>query len=616
MSQIAACRAQHAAFAEAAVQAMLEATSEWPCDHQATWGENNLALGCRLLRLTPEDACAAPPLVDTRLGLAVTADARLDDRERLAGALEISADAPDIRLILLAYARWGEACVQHLQGDYVFAVADLRQRSLMCARDALGVRPLYYALLPDNTFACASELGALRLLLAQDGDPEAHLDIPFVLSYLGDRVTSHPMATLDARIRKVPAGHRLRIGEGPPAVERWWRPERIRIDRSIGLDAAAASVAPLLASAVHDRLRATKPVALHVSGGLDSGVVAALAVDALRARGERPAGAWTWAPAETNENRTREDERIETTACHLGLTVQRCTLTPSDVMRYLRLDPLEAPCEDTALHEDAVLANARACGAGFVLSGWGGDEFISHHGWSAFACLFVEGRWLRLWQALNEAGLRGVRRRLAPVVVPIRDALRGRSYSSKGPDIVSADWEQAPRPFSRRIRLPIDHRLRMLATIRNALLCARHESWTSLAARHGLRHVYPLLDRRLVERLLTFPREVFSDGPRGRLLMRRLAAPWLPPDIIEETDKSDTARIAHLRATIRDALPPLAAVLETASLPPSRTRFVDLGRMRSLVARPEMPASFRMLDALRFIRAAQALDTRGGDQGA
>ena len=52
--------------------------------------------------------------------------------------------APDVELILHAYLAWGEGCVEHLLGDFVFAVWDVRTRRLFCARDHMGVKPLYW----------------------------------------------------------------------------------------------------------------------------------------------------------------------------------------------------------------------------------------------------------------------------------------------------------------------------------------------------------------------------------------------------------------------------------------------------------------------------------------
>ena len=609
MSFIAACLAHGQTDAEVAVARLLDTTASWPSDGISRWHDDGFALGGRWLWLTPDAERDASPIVDISLGLALVADVRLDDRETLCQNLNAHHETPDSRLLLHAYARWGTGCLHHLHGDYAFVVADLARRTLFCARDALGVRPLYHAALANGAVACASDAGALRHLLDGPQGDDRHLDIPFVLSYLGDRVDWHVERTLDARIRKVPGGHSLLLAEHRSTLRRWWHPEQIRTVHGVTVARAAALMAPVVERAVTDRLRTSKPVALHLSGGLDSSLVSALAVNDLRTRGAPLAGAWSWMPPPSDDPQTQESSRVQTVARHLGLEVTPTPLSSADVRAYLALDPLDLPCENTVLHEARVVREAHLRGAGLILSGWGGDELLSHHGWTFFSYLFIRGRWLQLWRAFEASGLRSLRARLASIVVPLLGALRGIRFSGAGPPVLSAAWARRPRPLSGRVRLPVDHRQRMLANLLSGRLSARTESWAALSARNGVQHVYPLLDRRIVEKVLTLPLEVFSDGPHGRLLMRRLAEPWLPHEITRETDKTDSSRISHLHAQVTATLPLLCDALDSRRLPPSRTCFVDLEAMRTRMATPEVPASYRMLDALRFVRVVPDLDT-------
>src|SRR5436190_10126394 len=80
----------------------------------------------------------------------VVADGRIDDRRDLLEALgarsdALRADVSDVELILRAYIKWQEGCVEHLLGDFTFAVWDEAEQRLFCARDQLGVNPFYYA---------------------------------------------------------------------------------------------------------------------------------------------------------------------------------------------------------------------------------------------------------------------------------------------------------------------------------------------------------------------------------------------------------------------------------------------------------------------------------------
>jgi len=74
----------------------------------------------------------------------------VDDRDELIGILQAvgrscSIASTDAELILHAYAAWGDACVEHLLGDFAFAIWDAKRKRLFCARDQFGVKPFFYA---------------------------------------------------------------------------------------------------------------------------------------------------------------------------------------------------------------------------------------------------------------------------------------------------------------------------------------------------------------------------------------------------------------------------------------------------------------------------------------
>src|SRR5690242_8419808 len=123
---------------------------------------------CGVCRIGGSDAQATglSPGADAD-GLAIAADARLDNRSELARVLGVSDTHPgvdgDATILLAAYRRWGAACVDHLYGDYAFAVWDSRAQRLFCARDPFGVKPFFYYC-DGGTLAFASEIKALVAL--------------------------------------------------------------------------------------------------------------------------------------------------------------------------------------------------------------------------------------------------------------------------------------------------------------------------------------------------------------------------------------------------------------------------------------------------------------------
>src|SRR5712692_8529672 len=114
-------------------------------DSRECWTNGSIGLGHAMLRTTCESLGERQPAnLDGRFW--IVADARLDGRTELIGELQrsgrvVRAKAPDSELILHAYATWGTPCVEHLLGDFSFAVWDARNQHLFCARDHFGIKP-------------------------------------------------------------------------------------------------------------------------------------------------------------------------------------------------------------------------------------------------------------------------------------------------------------------------------------------------------------------------------------------------------------------------------------------------------------------------------------------
>ena len=174
----------------------------------------------------------------------------------------------DTEVLLEACASWGiERALDRSIGMFAFALWDARDRELTLARDRLGEKPLVY-FEDGRTLAFASEVKALRDF------HEGHLDRAALEVYLALGYVPAPLAIF-RNVRKLPAGHSLRWQNGQTRVERWWFPERTSAAVS-GTQAGRREEARcLIADAVRLRLRSDVPLALALSGGVDSTVIAA-----------------------------------------------------------------------------------------------------------------------------------------------------------------------------------------------------------------------------------------------------------------------------------------------------------------------------------------------------
>jgi asparagine synthase (glutamine-hydrolysing) len=176
--------------------------------------------------------------------------------------------ATDTEALLEACAAWGvDKALGRSIGMFAFALWDARERELILARDRAGEKPLVY-FWDGKTLAFASELKALGPL------HESRLNPAAVDCYLALGYVPAPLGIF-RNCSKLPPGHLLRFKDGALRVERWWFPERAEEMGERTRPERVVKLRRMMADAVRLRLRADVPVALYLSGGIDSSVVAA-----------------------------------------------------------------------------------------------------------------------------------------------------------------------------------------------------------------------------------------------------------------------------------------------------------------------------------------------------
>jgi len=177
-------------------------------------------------------------------------------------------------VVLHAYEEWGSGCLQRFNGMWAFALWDSRKGELFCARDRLGIKPLYYAQ-TSNSFLFASEIKALR------AHPEVgrHPDDEMVAIFLAWGLADHTDRTMFEGVFQLLPAHYMIIRKGKIAeqVAFWKITFNPAMESEPDLDEHLASeFLELLKDAVCLHLRSDVPVGTCLSGGLDSSTLAAL----------------------------------------------------------------------------------------------------------------------------------------------------------------------------------------------------------------------------------------------------------------------------------------------------------------------------------------------------
>lgn len=254
-------------------------------DGQDVWLAGNVGLGHTLLRTTFEsEREQGVTTIDGQVW--ITADVRLDGRRELIDNLcaqgrDVTATATDVELVLHAYHLWGEAALDHLMGDFAFAIWDGRCQRLFCAHDHFGVVPLYYAQI-GNCLLFSNTLNTLRLHPAVSDMLNEQAVGDSLLFMINMDLTT----TIFADIQRLPPTHSLTCVAGEVVVRRYFSfPEQVDHVRYKRKDEYIERFRRLFDQAVADRLR-TSSAGTFLSGGMDSPSIAATAQLLLQKRGE------------------------------------------------------------------------------------------------------------------------------------------------------------------------------------------------------------------------------------------------------------------------------------------------------------------------------------------
>ncbi len=174
--------------------------------------------------------------------------------------------ATDTEVILHLYEERGADCLHELNGQFAFAVWDVRKKELFLARDRIGILPLHYMLTRDEILF-SSEIKSLLIVPGV----ERSID-PVAMDQIFTFWTTLPGRTLFKNIDELPAGHCLTASNRGIAVRKYWEMPFSRPDEqeTRPLDDVAAELRDLIRDAVRIRLRADVPVGCYLSGGLDS----------------------------------------------------------------------------------------------------------------------------------------------------------------------------------------------------------------------------------------------------------------------------------------------------------------------------------------------------------
>jgi asparagine synthase (glutamine-hydrolysing) len=460
--------------------------------------ENDVALGQTRLSIIDLSQAGRCPMTSADGRFVITFNGEIYNYLELRAEL---GDYPfrshsDTEVVLAAWARWGAACLDRFIGMFAFVLWDKQAREAFAVRDRLGVKPLYYAALPDGGLALASEIKALHAAgIPATADPIAWA------TYLTTGLTDWSPRTFWQGVEALPAGCLLSWHAGAQGhqIHRWYDlaahigPELDRREVSVVREEYLA----LLEDSVRLRFRSDVPVGINLSGGVDSSTLLGL-VHAVRGP-DSDIQVFTFA---TEDERYDELPWVEEMLRHTRHPLRTCVLRPAEVPD---LAARIARAEDEpfgglpTLAYATIFERARREGVIVLLDGQGMDEQ-----WAGYDYYRADAA--------------------APIV-------QGASDPPVRPECLARELVATAEPFAAPSAFP--DRLRNLQ-LRDAAYtkiprALRFNDRSSMAASTELRE--PFLDHRLFELAMRQPPERKIHDGTGKWLLRQISAQLVPDSV-------------------------------------------------------------------------------------
>jgi len=424
----------------------------------------------------------------------------------------------DTEVLLAAFAQWGTACFERLNGMWACLIYDTAAGEVIASRDRFGIKPLYYWVAPDGTLCFASEIKQFA------GAPgwRAAINVERASEFLAGGLTDHGDQTLFDRVYALGPGQFARVpvvaferrADGRINVEQWYH---LRASPFRGsFEDAAIECRRLLTDSVRLMLRSDVPVGSCLSGGIDSSSIVCLSHQLLSEQGlrDRQRTFSAIAPATPFDERTWIDEVVRATGVESHFTTPDALALESAAIR-LAWHQDEPVTSTSVFAQWQVFSLAAATGMKVMLDGQGADEAFA--GYHSFFTPYLAGLLRDGQVAATITEFRALKRRHG--YSELR-ALRGLTRIL----LTGGAWDAGLAALSHA-----------QLTGSNLQMLLRFEDRNSMA--HSVESRVPFLDHRVVEFALGLDDGFKLGGGVTKRVLRQAMNGVLPDRVRERVDK-------------------------------------------------------------------------------
>ena len=554
-------------------------------DADGSFLDDGVALAARRLSIIDLEH-GDQPLANEDGSVVVVQNGEIYNHEALHAELERAghrfATRCDTEVLAHAYEEWGERFPERLRGMFALALWDARRRRLLLARDRFGIKPLYWSA-ENGELLFASELRAF---------PRGEVDLDALEAFLAFNAVPHPLSIFRG-VGKLEPGDLLVWEDGRVRIERFARPAPAPADglRRESAEELAAELRDRLRDSVRAHLVSDVPVGVLLSGGVDSGLLAALAAQE------------TSAPVRTFSIGFEEGSFDETADARLvaeryGTEHHELVVRPDAAQLLPALaEAFDEPFADSSALPTYLVSELAARDVKVALSGEGGDElFAGYYTYAADLLALRTAPLARLARPLVERlpssdgkisfdykAKRFVRAAHLPPLerhhgwkeifsADARAELTGRSTSFDPVDLLRGRFAETDGA-------------ELLARLQDVdlgvLMVADQLTKTDRASMaHSLEARVPFCDPAVAALALALPRRLRVRGLAKKVLLRKAAEPLLPAEIVRGKKRGFSIPAAawlrgELEPFARDVLAPETLRRQGFFEPRAVTRLLD-----------------------------------------
>jgi len=540
---------------------LLKALSCWQPDNRYSWFNEDIALGNLLMNTTPQSKNEHLSSFYSDSQCIIISDSRLDYRRNLVEDFGEDWDEfknyPDNYLILKSYLKWKEGCVNHLFGDFAFAIWDDKNKHLFCARDHFGIRPLYYCDQPDY-FVFSTDPMVFKSIPGINIQITDEYILDSICTIIADRYSS-----AYANIFKLEPAHFINIDSNRALLKSKYWDLKINQDYQ-NLDEANAIIGlrERFIDSVRNKTISFVPMGLELSGGLDSSSIASC-LSEFHIDLDSPICGFIHTMSKDQKLKpmgyidvVEMCNKVFSTSPFLklyGISGENLPSGRSAIVNYLEL--IQRPVnQGFALLSDLLYEKAQEQGVRILFSGYGGDQGVTQSGIFYLQELASMKNWSKLKHELKKdaekTGSKYLRRFIRYFVlsyVPQIGIIKKRltfspnDFDNRRWKVVAVNRDNARNldfrsRYFKAVKRPdfqSNRELQYYTITKSNFESERLENSYYSARKRRIEYRYPFLDVKLIEYFYSLKSELkYKDGTRRYLF--RLAMEGILDDRIRK----------------------------------------------------------------------------------